>query len=189
MPPDVIHAHWAYEFSLATLATKIPHVVTCHDSPFQIARMASRSKPTISLYRWLRVAMARKVLRDAQCVTAVSPYMRDEVQPITTAKIAVVPNPVDDRALTLARARHAPAMPRLAMVCNGWGAWKNPQPALLAFAEFRKSRAPGRTASLWQRFRPRPGSGVVVRAKWHCRGHGFSRQCCSSIAFAGTGGM
>jgi len=138
--PDVIHAHWAYEFALAAVGSKIPHVVTCHDSPYTIARLASRSRPTISVYRWLRVLMARKALREAQCVTAVSPYMRDEVQSITTARIAVVPNPVDDLAFTLARQRKAPEMPRLAMVCNGWGIWKNPQPALMAFAKLRISR-------------------------------------------------
>lgn len=138
MAPDVIHAHWAYEFALAALATGIPHVVTCHDSPYVIARLASRSRPTRSAYRWLRVIMARKVLREAQCVTAVSPYMRDEVQTLTKAKIVVVPNPVDDLAFSLTCARHAPAVPRLAMVCNGWGVRKNPEPALVAFDQLRK---------------------------------------------------
>ena len=159
--PDVIHAHWAYEFALATLDTKIPHVVTCHDSPYAIARIAIRSKLTVSAYRWLRILMARKVLRNAQCVTVVSPYMRDEVQSLVKAGIAVVPNPVEDRALALARARQAPTAPRLAMVCNGWDQRKNPQPALLAFAEFRRSVphaelhlfgndfGPGQTAESW----------------------------------------
>ena len=146
--PDVIHAHWAYEFALAALAAKVPHVVTCHDSPYVIARLASRSKPTVSAYRWLRVLMARKALREAQCVTAVSPYMRDQVQSLATARIAVVPNPVDDLALSLARGRQAPAAPRLAMVCNGWDARKNPQPALRAFAQLRKSR-PGAELHLY----------------------------------------
>lgn len=159
--PDVIHAHWVYEFALAALATGIPHVVTCHDSPYVIARLASRSRPTRSAYRWLRVLMARKVLREAQCVTAVSPYMRDEVQALARAQIVVIPNPVDDLALSLACARQAPAIPRLVMVCNGWGARKNPEPALMAFAELRRQKpgaelylygfdfGPGETAELW----------------------------------------
>lgn len=159
--PDVIHAHWAYEFALAALATRIPHVVTCHDSPLLIARMASSSGPTRSLFRRLRVLMARKALREAKCVTAVSPYMRDEVQALTTALIDVVPNPVDDLALALARQRQTPTKPRLAMICNGWGGWKNPEPALLAFAELHKDNqgaalhlygfdfGPGEKAALW----------------------------------------
>lgn len=159
--PDVIHAHWAYEFALAALATKIPHVVTCHDSPYVIARLASRSRPTRSAYRWLRVLMARRVLREAQCVTAVSPYMRDEVQALARAQIVVVPNPVDDLALSLACVRQTPAAPHLAMVCNGWGVRKNAEPALMAFAELRKQEpaaelhlyghdfGPSETAELW----------------------------------------
>lgn len=159
--PDVVHAHWAYEFALAALATGIPHVVTCHDSPYVIARLASRSRPTRSAYRWLRVVMARKVLREAQCITAVSPYMRDEVQALARAQIVIVPNPVDDLAFSLNRARQAPVVPRLAMVCNGWGVRKNPEPALMAFDQLRRQEpaaelhlyghdfGPGETAELW----------------------------------------
>lgn len=159
--PDVVHAHWAYEFALAALATTIPNVVTCHDSPLTIAKLYSRSRPTISAYRWLRVLLARKVLREATCVTAVSPYMRDQVQGMTTTRITVVPNPVDNLALTLAQTRSAPAAPRIAMVCNGWDNRKNPIPGLMAFAELKKQRpnaelhlfgfdfGPGQKADAW----------------------------------------
>lgn len=137
--PDVVHAHWAYEFSLAALASGLPHVITCHDSPYGVARFFSKEKPTRSLYRWLRVLMARKTLREAKCVTTVSPYMRDEVQPLTRARIEVVPNPVDTLALSLGQERIVPRTIRIAMVCNGWSERKNPQPALRAFAQFRKA--------------------------------------------------
>ncbi len=137
--PDVIHAHWAYEFASAALATGLPHVVTCHDSPFAIARLYSTSKPTISAYRWLRAFMAKKVLRSACQVTAVSPYMRDQVQGITHAKIVVVPNPVDAKTLELARVRKSPQSPQIAMVCNGWDARKNPKPGLIAFKLLQKN--------------------------------------------------
>ena len=135
--PDIVHAHWLYEFARAAVASKIPHVVTCHDSPYRIAKMASNSRPTRSLYRWLRTLMARRVLREAHYITAVSPYMRDEVQALATPRITVVPNPVDNLALSLFRQRKAPPVPRIAMVCNGWDARKNPEPGLQAFAELR----------------------------------------------------
>lgn len=135
--PEVVHAHWTYEFALAALKTGLPHVVTCHDSPYAVARFFSKEKPTNSLYRWLRVLMARKVFRQVRCVTAVSSYMRDEVQGMTSVPIVLVPNPVDALALALGKARLVPPSPSIAMVCNGWGARKNPQPALKAFAKFR----------------------------------------------------
>lgn len=159
--PDVVHAHWTYEFALAALQTKIPHVVTCHDSPYTIAKLASSSRPTQSLYRWLRVIMARKVFRSTRCLTAVSPYMRDKVKSLTSVEIAVVPNPVDNHALLAARPRHVPSAPRLAMVCNGWNNWKNPIAGLLAFRQLQNIRpqaelhlfgadfGPGQTAESW----------------------------------------
>jgi L-malate glycosyltransferase len=135
--PDVVHAHWSYEFALAALQTGLPHVVTCHDSPYKVARFYSTAKPTQSLYRWLRAFMARKVLRQAKCVTAVSPYIQDEVQSMIRVPISVVPNPVDIFALDLYKSRTAPSSPRFAMVCNGWQTLKNPQSAMQAFAKFR----------------------------------------------------
>ena len=135
--PEVVHAHWTYEFALAALQTGLPLVVTCHDSPYKVARFYSREKPSQSLYRWLRAIMARKVLRQARCVTAVSPYMRDEVQGMTRVPIAVVANPVDTLALALGKVRTVPSSQRFAMACNGWQARKNPQPAMKAFARYR----------------------------------------------------
>ena len=137
--PDVIHAHWAYEFALAALACSMPHVVTCHDSPYRIARLFSSSKPTVSAYRWLRVLMARRVLQRAKLVTAVSPYMRDAIQGMTVATIDVVPNPVDDLALQLAQPRSTPNNARLVMICNGWDPHKNAKRAIRAFAAWKGS--------------------------------------------------
>lgn len=138
--PDVIHAHWTYEFALAAIATSVPHVVTCHDSPYTIARLTSTSRPTRSIYRWLRVIMAHRVFKAAKHVTAVSPYMKAKVQWLAQVDIDVVPNPVDAKALAYSNARSAPLVPRLAMVCNGWDSLKNPKPGLIAFSQLVKQR-------------------------------------------------
>jgi glycosyltransferase involved in cell wall biosynthesis len=152
LAPDVIHAHWTYEFAAAAVSTNIPHVITCHDSPSAIARLNTFRRPTISAYRWLRVLIARKVLREAKCVTAVSPYIGKEIQRYASVKINVVANPVDDLTFQLARPHAVAAGPRLIMVCNGWDVRKNPQPALNAFVELRKN---------------------LPQAEFHLYGHGF----------------
>ncbi|MDP2231497.1 glycosyltransferase [Methylotenera sp.] len=136
--PDVVHAHWTYEYALAALKTGLPHVVTCHDSPYKVAKFYGKGRPTRSLYRWLRVLMARKVLREASCVTAVSSYMKDEVQNMASVPVSVIPNPVDDFSISIGWVRKAPSSMSLAMVCNGWQKLKNPQPAMKAFAKFKK---------------------------------------------------
>ncbi len=143
--PDVVHAHWPYEFAWAAQRTGLPTLITCHDSPFLVARMYSQSRPTRSLYRWLRAGMAWHVLRHASHVTAVSPYMQAQAQPLCKCPVFVVPNPLPlslcDHPVDPSRLPdlHSPI---LAMVANGWSKIKNPQPALKTFARLR-IRKPG----------------------------------------------
>lgn len=164
--PGVVHAHWSYEFAWAAQRSGLPTLITCHDSPFVVARMYSRAKPTQSAYRWLRVGMAWHVLRYAKYVTAVSPYLQDEVRPLCKYEVSVIPNPLPPGLC--AKAGHAVRQPDadapvLAMVANGWDKRKNPQPALLAFARLRARKrsarfklygadfGPGETAEQWAR--------------------------------------
>jgi L-malate glycosyltransferase len=137
--PDVIHAHWSYEFAWAALRSGLPHVITCHDSPFVIARFQRDFRH--GGYRWLRAFMAWHVLRHAKHVTTVSPYMVRQIQPLCAGDIAVnvVPNPIVQQAfgqLRVARAGGAQVL----MVANGWGVLKNGQAALRAFSSFNAQR-------------------------------------------------
>lgn len=133
--PDVIHAHWMYEFALAAIESGIPHVVTCHDAPQAVLRYMP------NLYRFIRYLMARKVFLDARCLTAVSPYLREKVRHYSRMPITVVPNPLPDGIYKVlesdTRAVFDPERPRIAMILNGWGRLKNPKPALTAFALLR----------------------------------------------------
>lgn len=143
--PDVVHAHWSYEFAWAAQRSGLPTLITCHDSPFVVARMYSQSRPTRSFYRWLRAGMAWHVLRRATHVSAVSPYLQTEVQPLCGQPVSVVPNPLPP---VLFGKPNQPVRqpdsqsPLLAMVANGWDRRKNPEPALRAFAALRR-RKPG----------------------------------------------
>ena len=168
--PDVMHAHWAYEFAWAALRSGIPHVVTCHDAPLVIARM-SRG-PRHAGYRWLRALMARHVLRRAGRVTAVSPYMQAQIRRWCVVPVAVVPNPIDRRAFAI-RHKRSPGRARICMVCNGWGERKNPEPALLAFDRLSRSHpsaelvmcgrdfGPGERAEQWWR-----GQGLAGKVEF-----------------------
>jgi glycosyltransferase involved in cell wall biosynthesis len=135
--PDIVHAHWSYEFALAAIEQPAPHLITCHDSPTAVLRF------TRSPYRALRWLMARQVFARGQHFTTVSPYMCAELPPRVRARAAVVPNPVACQAFRLGRARPLPATRRVAMICNGWDARKNPQAALRGFANWRHRQAEG----------------------------------------------
>lgn len=137
--PDVVHAHWSYEFAWAALRSGLPHVITCHDSPFVIARFQRDFRH--GAYRWLRAFMAWHVLRQAKHVTTVSPYMVGQIQPLCRADVTVcvVPNPITEDAFVLKRVAKDGAA-KIVMVANGWGALKNGEMALRAFALFSATR-------------------------------------------------
>jgi len=135
--PDVVHAHWTYEFAWAALDSGLPCVVTAHDSPRQVL------KYNPSLYRLGRYVMARRVLGRSTLLTTVSPYMVSQLAGLAKAPIAVIPNPLDD-AICRQVGVDGPTLPedghwRIAMSLNGWGSRKNPQPALRAFAQLRQA--------------------------------------------------
>lgn len=133
--PEVIHAHWSYEFGLAALATGLPHVITCHDAPHVVLKYMP------NLYRLVRYWMARQCLAKARVVTAVSPYLQAEIQPYCSVPVAVIPNPLPDEVFTCDANNNESVnsipKPIIAMVINGWGKRKNPEPALLAFRILR----------------------------------------------------
>ena len=167
--PELIHAHWTYEFAWAALRTGIPHLVTCHDSPFVVARF--ERNPKQAAYRWLRAGIAMHVLRHAGCVTTVSPYMVDQVQSLCRVPVGVVPNPISVRA-PVASPRARSGRFRILMVINGWGPRKNGDAGLLACALLRQrvpavelhlfgsGTQPGGPA--WQQWQRQGAQGHVV---------------------------
>ena len=128
--PEVVHAHWTYEFALAALAYSPDALVTVHDNAQTIFRYVR------TIERFFMLLMARYVFRKGRWFTAVSPYMAGSVQPWTASPVAVVPNPV------------LPPVPHdawdkpdgliISMVVNGWDSRKNPANALLAFKQVQQ---------------------------------------------------
>lgn len=166
---ELVHAHWTYEFAMAALASRLPHVITAHDSPRRVWRHSRNA------YRLVRWWMAMQVLRKARVVTAVSDYMANEIADMTKAPIKVVPNPVADSAWRLARPHALRSPAQLGMVCNGWSDLKNPQVALQAFGILQQ-RLPRAQLSLFGRdFEP---GGLGQR--W-AHSHGL----CEGLRFVG----
>lgn len=127
--PELIHAHWSYEFAQAALDSNLPHLITCHDAP----QVVLRNSP--DPYRLVRYLMAKRILGKASHLTAVSPYLKNKIERYARVKISVVPNPIQSVSISsVAKADVLdPVHPRIAMVINGWGKLKNPKPALAAF--------------------------------------------------------
>jgi glycosyltransferase involved in cell wall biosynthesis len=69
--PDVVHAHWTYEYALAAQDSGLPHVITVHDEPWEILRDFR------NLYFFLRLLNAIRVRsRSRKNFVFVSEYIR-----------------------------------------------------------------------------------------------------------------
>ncbi|TDN38342.1 glycosyltransferase family 1 protein [Hymenobacter sp. UV11] len=137
--PEVVHAHWTYEFAMPALRYDPKAVVTVHDNALVIYRYVR------TLNRLFHLLMARYVFWKGRRFTAVSPYMAESVQAWTRNPVQVVPNPVvvPERA---SQTRAPLSAPVLSVVVNGWDDRKNSKNALLAFKEVQR-RHPA--AQLW----------------------------------------
>lgn len=93
--PDIVHAHWTYEFALAAIDTKLRHLITVRDHPIQVIREMS-DKP----YRFYRLIIHCLVAYRGKAFTANSPVTA-KVIPKKKLK-AIIPNGVNDKYIQYA---------------------------------------------------------------------------------------
>lgn len=133
--PDLIHAHWAYEFALGALATGLPTLTTLHDWAPAILRFHRDS------YRTVRCGMQAATLTRGQSFTAVSPYIA-AASGRWRRQAEIIPNGLADEHFTShEQPRLAPRdRPRFISVNTGFGERKNAGALLEAFSEVRGHR-------------------------------------------------
>jgi len=69
--PDVVHAHWTYEYALAAQDSGLPHLITVHDEPWEILQGFR------NLFFFLRLLIAIRVRsRSSENFVFVSEYIR-----------------------------------------------------------------------------------------------------------------
>ncbi len=134
---DILHAHWTYEFAMVAADSGRPCLVTIHDAPGEVLRLA----PTP--YTLGRYLMAKKVLRSRTRFTAVSPVIAEAGQRWTkTVSIPVIANPLPAWLKTMAKAvpknEEASSKAAVAMVLGAWTDFKNPLPGVQAFANLSR---------------------------------------------------
>jgi glycosyltransferase involved in cell wall biosynthesis len=132
--PEVIHAHWTYEFVWAALDSGVPTLATAHDSPLKVVRF------TPNAYRLFRYFMARRVIGRCRHLTAVSPDLERDLRDWAPGAINVVANPISDAILNSPGCvPQAFDSKTLMMVLNGWTDLKNGATALHAFSLARRA--------------------------------------------------
>jgi glycosyltransferase involved in cell wall biosynthesis len=161
--PDVIHAQWTYEFAHAALGSGFPCLVTARDSPRQILRHSP------SPYRLYNKFYADWLIPRIPRLTAVSPYMRQELLDAYVLKTSpvVIPNGIRPEIFADAKSVR-PVRPFTFTTVAGWDPRKNPEPLLTGFAELFRRHPDCRLHLIGRGFE----SGGPA-AKW-ATGRGFS---------------
>jgi len=123
--PDVVNAHWTYEFALGTLDSRLPHLITVHDwAPAILWALRDR-------YRTVRLLMQLLTFARGRNFAAVSPYMARRSRLLTRHPVSVLPNGLDSSwyVETLQR----PSQMRVLAVNHGFARHKNVQRLLTAW--------------------------------------------------------
>jgi L-malate glycosyltransferase len=131
--PDVVHAHWTYEYAEAGLRSRLPLLVTAHDSPLDNV-LAYRQ-----IYRLFRLAMAVRTLVRTPHLACVSPYLRAQMRVLGYwGKIEVIPNGIRiPNGFDRAQEKHLdPRNPILVTIGNASRA-KNVSASIAAFHKIR----------------------------------------------------
>ncbi|MCR8691677.1 glycosyltransferase [Rhodococcus rhodochrous] len=131
--PDVVHAHWAYEWGLAATKTGLPTVLTVRDAPLTVVRY------THDVYRMVRLLMPYRIRfgKQPDVVTAVSPYLASKWrrQTLSGGYIHVIPNSAPSDITQIGPKSDSP----LVVEVSDAGRRKNIPLLLLAFAKVREN--------------------------------------------------
>lgn len=135
--PDIVHAHWSYEFAGAAIKSGIPNLVTVHDNAHKVLKFIKAP------YRLGKLIMSEMFLRKARNVSTVSPYMISYVSK-RCSTLTLIPNPVPiifslkEVSLMINERLNNLESPKIIMINNGWNTLKNGSVALTAFKKLKE---------------------------------------------------
>ena len=134
--PDIVHAHWTYEFASGAISTTIPCLVTAHDAPLNVLRL------NFIPYRIARTYMAFRALRGIQHLTAVAPYVATHLNRyfFYRKEIKIIPNGMPATLFENEGVKRAGSPLTFATILVGWSKLKNGQKVIEAFAKVRRER-------------------------------------------------
>ena len=85
--PQIVNAHWAYEYAFAAILAKKKYILTTRDIPHIILKYET------TLYRLVRFIMAGIALKVSKNISTISNYAKLKTQLYTNRFIHVIPNP------------------------------------------------------------------------------------------------
>ena len=132
--PDIVNAHWAYEYAFAAIASKKKYILTTRDIPHVIFKYQT------NLYRFVRLIMACIILRISKRITVASNYAKLQTQKYTNSPIEIIPNCLKKKFSKFKiKKKKINKKIQIVMINSGFHRRKNIKIALKAFKKFNKN--------------------------------------------------
>jgi glycosyltransferase involved in cell wall biosynthesis len=155
--PDVVHAHWTYEYAHAAIKSEMPHIITVHDWAPAILMYHK------DLYRLGRYLMDRIAMRKGLKFTVNSPYLQEKVSRVTNKKVPITPNAIPDQWF-LHEAKCKSASFRILSINNGFRGRKNVSRLIEAFGHVREAYPDARLTLIGNCYEPNGEAFVWAKA-------------------------
>jgi L-malate glycosyltransferase len=127
--PDIVNAHWTYEFALGAIRSKYPHLLTFRDDSWEILKFFKDP------YRIIRLLLDLNVRVQGKFFNVNSYYLKDKLSGFKK-ELPVIPNPIDETEIVDKPKKHPQKTFKIISILTGWER-KNPENALKAFAKIR----------------------------------------------------
>jgi len=135
--PDIVHAHWTYEYALGALAANVPTLITVRDwAPLTL--WFNRDNYRAFAYRALRLIMDRMTFKRARHISANSQYIREKILRRWGKEVPVIPNTIEDLFLRSDEKPFPSSAPSIISVSNGMSKLKNQTALFRAFSLIRR---------------------------------------------------
>lgn len=129
--PDIVNAHWSYEYADGAIRSGYPHLITFRDSAWEILKFNK------DLYRFVKLFLDYWVKSRGKNFSANSKYLQEKLSGVK-APIAVIANPISKSYIKETAKNHPKEKIKIVSILTGWGKRKNPIPALKAFRQVRE---------------------------------------------------
>lgn len=129
--PDIVHAHWTYEYAEAAVRSGFPHLVTMHDLGWDYLLQFR------DIYRSFRLIMKYRTMPRVRRLSVVAPFMAPKARQYGYfGPVAIIPNSVDAPPCELHFSKRNLKAPKIVTVGNP-GRIKNVRSSIAAFRRVR----------------------------------------------------
>ena len=129
--PDIVHAHWTYEFALGAINSGVPHIVSVRDWSPTILKLMP--KP----YRVMRFFMQFYVFFKGDNFVANSLYIDKKISSFVKNKFNLVPNAIKDEIFSKTQKSLSTKTQKIISINNGFGKRKNLSVLIKAFEKVK----------------------------------------------------